>query len=538
MTPSRDTTATQHVRGYAVGVKPSLNIATSQQLVLTPQVRLAIRLLQLSSLELEAEIAEAVASNPLLDWVEDGGGDDVDGGSKADTADLADTPDRTQEPSTDADAAVNHELDPWPDHGSHGSTFDGTTEADQAAAEDSLLDHLLWQLHLGHFSPRDTRIGVALIDAIDDDGYLREDLAALAASLLPDLDTTVEEMLPVLHRIQYFDPLGVGARSVSECLHVQLRALSADTPGREHALVIACHQLDRLPKIGVDGIAAQLGCSPTEAQVAVSLLQSLDPHPGARFGSLPSGNYVRTDCVIWRHLGLWQVGLAAEARPNVGLQRDYQRLIRLTSGADADYLRGHLQEARWLLKAIESRADTLLRVVRCLVREQSGFLEFGPQALHPLTLREVAAELDLHESTVSRAVAGKFAHTPRGTLPLRAFFASGIGTDAGGSASSTAIQDRIRKLVANEDPRKPLSDAKLADTLKKEGVPVARRTVAKYREALQIPASHERVRVGTASAPQSPGMPPIVEGGHDANRSLRPADGRHAGPAQLRRDPL
>ena len=342
----------------------------------------------------------------------------------------------------------------------------------------------------------------------------------------------------MLHRIQHFDPLGVGARSVSECLHVQLRALSGDTPGREHALVIACHQLDRLPKIGVDGIAAQLGCSPTEAQVAVSLLQSLDPHPGARFGSLPSGNYVRPDCVIWRHLGLWQVGLAAEARPNVGLQRDYQRLIRLTSGADADYLRGHLQEARWLLKAIESRADTLLRVVRCLVREQSGFLEFGPQALHPLTLREVAAKLDLHESTVSRAVAGKFAHTPRGTLPLRAFFASGIGTDAGGSASSTAIQDRIRKLVANEDPRKPLSDAKLADTLKKEGVPVARRTVAKYREALQIPASHERVRVGTASAPQSPGMPPIVEGGHDANRSLRPADGRHAGPAQLRRDPL
>ena len=271
-----------------MAVKPRLTASTQQQLVLTPQLRLAIRLLQLSSLELEAEIAEAVASNPLLDWVEDGGGDDVDLGSKADTVDLADTPERTQEPSTDADATANHELDPWPDHGSHGSSFDGATEADQAAGEDSLHDHLLWQLHLGHFSPRDTRIGVALIEAIDDSGYLRDELDALAASLHPEIDTTPAELLPVLHRIQQFDPLGVGARNASECLQVQLRALSEDTPGRALALTIAASQLDRLPKVGIPGIAAQLGCSPAEAQVAVSLLQSLDPHPGARFGSVAS----------------------------------------------------------------------------------------------------------------------------------------------------------------------------------------------------------------------------------------------------------
>ncbi len=532
-----------------MGVKPRLTTATSQQLVLTPQVRIAIRMLQLSSLELEAEIAEAVASNPLLDWVEEGAtGDHGDAAGTGVTQDAAqataDAPalldhDHDHDPNSDSDSGPEHEPDPWAEHTRPASHhYDGPDEAAQVASEDSLHDHLLWQLHLGHFSPRDTRIGVALIDAIDDGGYLRDDLDSLATSLRPDLDASTAELLPVLHRIQQFDPIGVGARSVSECLTVQLRALSEDTPGRTLALAIAAQQLDRLPKIGIPGIAAQLGCSAAEAQLAVTLLQSLDPHPGSRFGALPAGNYVRPDCVIWRHLGLWQVALAPEARPNVGLQRDYQRLIRLTSGADAEYLRGHLQEARWLLKAIESRAETLLRVVRCLVRAQAGFLEFGPQALHPLTLREVAAEVELHESTVSRAVAGKFAHTPRGTLPLRAFFASGIGTDAGGSASSTAIQDMIRKLVADEDPRKPLSDARLADTLKKEGVPVARRTVAKYREALQIPASHERVRVGIAAVPQPRGMPPIVEGGHDANRSLRPADGSHSRPAQLRRDPL
>ena len=190
------------------------------------------------------------------------------------------------------------------------------------------------------------------------------------------------------------------------------------------------------------------------------------------------------------------VALGAGAMPKVAIQRDYQQMIRHAGSADADYLRGHLQEARWLLKGLESRADTLQRVVRCLVAEQAGFLEFGPQALRPLTLRNVADTLGLHESTISRAVARKYVRTPRGTLALRDFFASGIDTDAGGSTSSTAIQDRIRQLVAAENPRKPLSDARLADTLKAEGVPVARRTIAKYREALQIPASHERVRIG------------------------------------------
>ncbi|MDQ3160669.1 MAG: RNA polymerase factor sigma-54, partial [Pseudomonadota bacterium] len=206
--------------------------------------------------------------------------------------------------------------------------------------------------------------------------------------------------------------------------------------------------------------------------------------------------YVTPDCVIWRQQGLWRVALAAGATPRIGIHHGYEQMIQGANHSDADYLRGRLQEARWLLKGLESRADTLLRVVRCLVREQGGFLEFGAQALQPLTLRSIAGELGLHESTVSRAIARKYVRTPRGTIALRDFFASGIQTDGGGSTSSTAIQDMIRKLVAAEDPRKPLSDARMADTLKADGVPVARRTVAKYRESLHIPPSHERVRIG------------------------------------------
>ena len=465
-------------------MKQQLSAATQQHLVLTPQLRQAIRLLQLSATELEAEVAEAVASNPLLDWQEDATAPAPSASGEAGDSEAMPEPEPPWE----------HDAEPWQE--SPGAYHGDVGEADQPGSEDTLQDHLLWQLHLGHFSPRDTRIGIALIDAIDDDGYLREDLAALAAGLRPDFETTPGEMLPVLHRIQQFDPVGVGAHDLGECLRLQLRALPEDTPGREAAFAIAAGPLQQLPRLGIGGVCSTLGCAASEAETAVQLLRTLDPRPGAQHGALPAGTYVAPDCVIWRRQGMWHAALAAGSLPKVAIQRDYQQMIRHACPGDADYLRGHLQEARWLLKGLESRADTLLRVVRCLVREQAGFLEFGAQALRPLTLRSVAAELGLHESTVSRAIARKYARTPRGTLPLRAFFASGIDTGGGGSASSAAIQDRIRQLVAAEDPRKPLSDARLADTLKAEGVPVARRTVAKYREALQIPASHERVRIG------------------------------------------
>jgi len=468
-------------------MKQRLAPAMQQHLVLTPQLRQAIRLLQLSAVELEAEVAEAVASNPLLDWQDPASGDDGAPDAMPGTEPPADDPPAGPDDRWDADEAA-----PLPS----GSRRADENEGDTPAAEETLQDHLLWQLHLNHFSPRDTRLGIALVEAIGDDGYLREDLDALAEGLRPDLDATRDDLLPVLHRIQQFDPVGVGARDLGECLRLQLQALPADTPGRATALAIADGPLPQLPRLGIPGLCATLGCTPEAADTAVQLLRTLEPRPGARYGALPAGSYVTPDCVVWRQQGQWRVALAGGALPRVALQQDYQRLLARASGSDADYLRGHLQEARWLLKGLAARADTLLRVVRRLVDEQAAFLDFGPQALRPLTLRDVAAALGLHESTVSRAIARKYVRTPRGTLALRDFFASGIDTDGGGSTSSTAIQDRIRQLVAAEDPRKPLSDARLAATLKAEGVPVARRTVAKYREALRIPASHERVRIG------------------------------------------
>jgi RNA polymerase sigma-54 factor len=473
-------------------MKPRLSPALQQHLVLTPQLRQAIRLLQLSTVELEAEVAEAVASNPLLDWAEDG---EATPGEAHEARDV-ETPIETVKLAPESEDHWDRDAEPWQERIGPSSDRDGNDDMEHPAVAESLRDHLLFQLHLGHFSQRDASIGIALVDAIDDDGYLREDLDELARSLQPEIVAGPDEILQVLHRIQQFDPVGVGARDLGECLRLQLRALAADTPGRDVAMLVTHGPLQRLPKIGIEGVCHELRCEREEAEAAVHLLRSLDPRPGSQHGELPAGTYVTPDCVIWRQQGLWRVALASGAMPRVAIQHGYEQMIRHACTADADYLRGRLQEARWLLKGLESRADTLLRVVRCLVREQAAFLEFGEQALHPLTLRSIAAELGLHESTVSRAIARKYVRTPRGTIPLRDFFASGIETEGGGSASSTAIQDMIRKLVAAEDPRKPLSDARLADTLKADGVPVARRTVAKYREALHIPASHERVRIG------------------------------------------
>lgn len=480
-------------------MKPRLQTSLGQQLVLTPQLRQALHLLQLSSLELENEIALAVESNPLLDWDE----------SPAEAPEGLPEPPVAEAPATAEEAPERSEStaesedtweppDSWDTGGGSGGGGGGDEDAldpmDRLSRVESLHDHLSWQLNLTRLSPRDQRIGAALIDAIDDDGYLREPLETIAEALRPELHVSAADILPVLHRIQRFDPLGVGARDLRECLRLQLDALSADTPGRAEALAIVDQLLERLPRLGTDALAAELGVDGECAATGLQLVRSLDPRPGSQLGGASADTYITPDCVIWRHNGLWRTALAG-SHTRLTIHRAYEGMIQHASATDASYLRGRLQEARWLLKHLEARGETLLKVVRCLIRQQSGYLEFGEQALRPLTLREVAAEVGLHESTVSRAIARKYAMTPRGTLPLRSFFASGIGTDGGGEASSTAIQSMIRRLIEEENPRKPLSDAKLADTLKASGVPVARRTVAKYREAMHIPASHERVRM-------------------------------------------
>ncbi|MEG3191781.1 RNA polymerase factor sigma-54 [Lysobacter sp. D1-1-M9] len=471
-------------------MKPRLQTSLGQQLVMTPQLRQAIRLLQLSAIELEAELATAVESNPLLDWTETSAS-----ASTADDAPPAPASEEREAQLPDSEWGPN-DGETWYERIGPVDHGDDNPVAEQVAELESLHDHLLWQLHLSHLSPRDRIIGVTLIEAIEDDGYLREPLEAIAASLAPGLDAGDEEILTVLHQIQRFDPVGVGARNLGECLRLQLETVPEDTPGKPLAHRLANGPLERLPRVGVAGLAAELKLDPGEVDTAVQLLRSLDPRPGAQIGAIANDTYVAPDVVIWRQHGVWRAALADGMRPKVSIHRGYEGMIRHASAADASYLRGHLQEARWLLKSLEARGDTLLKVARCLLRQQAGFLEFGDSALRPLTLREVAAEVGLHESTVSRAIARKYARTPRGTVPLRAFFASGIDTGGGGEASSTAIQSMIRQLIEAENPRKPLSDARLAETLKATGVPVARRTVAKYREAMGVPSSQDRVRMG------------------------------------------
>jgi RNA polymerase sigma-54 factor len=472
-------------------MKPRLQTSLGQQLVLTPQLRQAIHLLQLSALELEAELAEAVETNPLLGWAEP---------ESIRTPDAPATdgpPDDVREESVLADDTPPWTRDDEPWQQRSGGSPDDAEEGDAAervAEPQTLHDHLQWQLHLTHLPVRDRRIGAAIIDAIDDDGYLRESLDALREALLPDLVVSEDELTTVLHQVQRFDPAGVGARSLGECLALQLAPLPEDTPGKVLAQRIANGPIEKLPKVGIEGIAAELRCEPCDASTALQLLRTLDPRPGAQIGSLPTDTYITPDCVIWRQQGLWRVALAGSRAPRLTIHRGYEQMIG-HAGANDSYLRGRLQEARWLLRNIEARGETLLKVVRCLVRQQSGFLEFGAQALRPLTLREVAAEVGLHESTVSRAIARKYVRTPRGTVALRSFFASGIDTDGGGEASSIAIQTMIRRLIDDENPRKPLSDARLAESLKAAGVPVARRTVAKYREAMGIASSQDRVRI-------------------------------------------
>ncbi len=475
-------------------MKPRLQTSLGQQLTLTPQLQLAIRLLQLSALELEAEVGEALQSNPLLDW-DDGSGHDDHPAPGADGS-SADAPASSSEPSDDDDRGLGDlpTFDGGGDWSGAGGSDDDDTLERQVAAPETLHDHLRWQLQMGPLPPRAQQIALALIDAVDEDGYLRAPLSDIASALAPDVVVGDAEIRAVLAELQHFDPPGVAARDLGECLALQLHGLP-DSNERTLALRIIHEALAQIPKLGAAGIARALGSDAEATDAALELVRSLDPRPGARFDSTDGHDYVIPDCEVRRGRSGWEVRLVGEAWPRVRLAVGYRELMRGARDHDAGYLRQNLQEARWLLKGLRARADTLLRVGRCLVRQQSAFLEFGAQALRPLTLREVAEHLGLHESTVSRAVARKYIRTPRGTLPLRAFFSASIGGEGEApQAASGAVQAMLRELVANEDSAQPLSDARLVEMLALSGIQVARRTVAKYRDVLRIPPAAERVR--------------------------------------------
>ena len=479
-------------------MKPSLQIRQTQSLTLTPQLRQAIRLLLLSSVELETEISEAIEANPLLEVIDDFASD-----SDEVTPGIADeTPSEKKESAEsegEAEVAVlenNEEFD-W--SYDEPRTSNGKSEEYEnefgIAVPVGLCEHLLWQLRLSHLSARDVAIGEVIIEAINNEGYLPESVESIQETLLPEVHADLQEISTVLQLIHHFDPVGVGAKNLSHCLSIQLQVLSQDTPGLCLAKKIALEHLETLAKSGSEKLAVQLKVCPADMQESLALLKSLDPKPGLQISS-DAPDYIAPDCIASKHKGVWQVSHARGSQPRIGINRHYESLIGKASRSDDTYLRGQLQEARWLIKSLDSRADTLLRVARSIVRQQSGFLEHGPQAMRPLTLREVAEELGLHESTISRATTRKFLRTPRGTFEFRYFFSSGISNSDGGGTSATAIQSMIRKLIDTENPRSPLSDARLAELLKAEGIPVARRTVAKYREAIHIGCSSERQRLG------------------------------------------
>ncbi len=480
-------------------MKVSLSTKLGQQLTLTPQLRQAIHLLTLSATELESEINLALESNPLLERAEDAGDND-EASVVSDSADAIDN--NAQADAATTQAAEEGSADDVPDwDGEVTRTRDGNQgagsedgDSEQAEAPEGLQDHLLWQLHLSPLSTRERGIGAALIEAVGDDGYLTETLASIRDGLLPEIHADLDEIGTVLHRIQRFDPVGVACSSLAECLTVQLSVLSPETPGLQLARQLAGAHLEALARHGADQLARHLGETSDAIHAAVALLRALDPRPGGQIATT-APDYVLPDCVAYRQNGVWRASLVGGQMPALAINRHYEALIGKASRDDTSYLRSRLQEARWLIKSLQTRADTVLRVAQAIVRQQSDFLEYGLEAMRPLTLREVAEELGLHESTISRTTTRKYLHTPRGTFEFKRFFASRIANESGGAASSTAIQAMIRRLVDAEDPRKPLSDARLAGELKTSGVPVARRTVAKYREALRIPSSNERQRL-------------------------------------------
>lgn len=491
-------------------MKPSLRLSVGQHLSLTPQLKQAIRLLQLSAVELEQEIALALESNPLLEAQNEQEQNDQESGERAEGDDGADSMSDAANNDTETGAAESDERSEREDD--HAETFDedaagidsewersrNSTDGlepmeARTAAPQSLHDYLRWQLNLTPLSPRDRDVAEALIEALDEDGYLREDYESLCADLGGRTRASRDEIEAVRHRLQQFDPVGIGSRDLRECLLVQIAALPSDTPQRELARILVADHLEALAR-DADRLAHKLSVGASDITQALELVRSLNPRPGNAFGDLRT-DYVVPDAYAVRQDGRWRVRLNPSCSPALAINQHYARMAAAARDNTGNYLRGCLQEARWLIKSLHARGETLLKVAGCIVRQQSAFLDYGPQAMRPLTLRDVADEVGVHESTVSRITTRKYLHTPRGTFEFKHFFSVGLATAEGGEASATAIRAMIRQLVDAENPGKPLSDNAIAAELQQRGIAVARRTVAKYREALNIPSSSERCRL-------------------------------------------
>lgn len=507
-------------------MKQTLQIRIGQQLTMTPQLQQAIRLLQLSALDLREEIQEALESNPMLELAEDGQ-DEHDGSADGGEAPRpTETGDETTAVAGDADPRAERAADDpgsgelgevsssleqvadelpvdsaWEDTYETGpraapTDADGRDLEGQDAAAQTLHDHLMWQMHMTTLSDRDRAIALAIIDGIDDRGYLTETLEDIQAALAEGASRpALGELEAVLRQVQSFDPLGVGARDLRECILLQLAAMPPETPWLAEAQELVREHLTLFAEREYNQIMRRMKCSQEDLQRVLGLIQSVNPHPGRQIADARV-EYVIPDVVVRRDGQAWRVELNPEALPRLRINSSYASLVRRADNSrDNTYLRNHLQEARWFVKSLQSRNETLLKVATCIVERQRGFLEHGEEAMRPLVLNDIATAIEMHESTISRVTTQKYMHTPRGVFELKYFFSSHVSTDGGGEASATAIRALIRRMIAEEDPTRPLSDNRIATMLKAQGINVARRTIAKYRETLSIPSSSERRRL-------------------------------------------
>ena len=483
-------------------LKPSLQLKLGQQLTMTPQLQQAIRLLQLPALELQAHIRELLETNVMLEPTEEAEGTGTFEATEIPTADhehdhdrgQPEVPERAQEENTVevvdegwGEQSVGSAEAPW------NSDDDERQQEFADAAGQSLQDHLLWQLELAKLEPREFAIARAIIDSISDDGYLTEPLDEIANTLRPEIECDATEVESVLAGVQALDPPGVGARSVGECIELQLRQLDPATPGFNTAIEIARHHLELVAERELSLLRRELRATEEEIASALALVRSCHPRPGATV-STGSAEYVVPDVFVRRTEHGWSVEINSATLPRVRLNNSYANLI----GRNASHatMRAQLQEARWLLKSLEIRHETLIKVARSIVERQQAFLEHGDEHMRPMILKDIAEAVGMHESTISRVTSGKYMHTPRGVFELRYFFSSQVEGADGSGTSSTAIRAKIKKLVKEEDAETPLSDGRIAELLSGEGIPVARRTVAKYREAMGIAPSNERRRAG------------------------------------------
>jgi len=485
-------------------LKPSLQLKLGQQLTMTPQLQQAIRLLQLPALELQAHIRELLETNVMLEPTEE-----AEGTGQFETAEQAipdhehepgrelerpEVPERAQEENTVevvdegwGEQSVGAAEAPW------NNDDDERQQEFADASGQSLQEHLLWQLELAKLEPREFAIARAIIDSISDDGYLTEPLDEIANTLRPEVECDAAEVESVLGGVQALDPPGVGARSVGECIELQLRQLDPATPGFNTAIEIARHHLELVAERELSLLRRELRATEEEIASALALVRSCHPRPGATV-STGSAEYVVPDVFVRRTDHGWSVEINSATLPRVRLNSSYASLI----GRNASHatMRAQLQEARWLLKSLEIRHETLIKVARSIVERQQAFLEHGDEHMRPMILKDIAEAVGMHESTISRVTSGKYMHTPRGVFELRYFFSSQVEGADGSGTSSTAIRAKIKKLVKEEDAETPLSDGRIAEVLSGEGIPVARRTVAKYREAMGIAPSNERRRAG------------------------------------------